>query len=1407
MREDTLEKASQLADAFASPDVLASRKDVDTALHLVGSSTSSKALERISEDVDHLLAPLAKRLLVQLRLNYNKKRRMKINSGGLMTSSSVAGSSSPINLTSTSSSSSLLEEIDGILAEFDPDLDLCAQALQGYEEEARSVAGQQQHRHANASTSSSSSAVGAAPASTTSSMGCEDAAGSTSKMLSLEKMLVARFVKNLVHGNDCLAPWTKETEYPNPDGELEDDVISLPPETVNPDFQAFIRLSVKPEKLGEEAVKACSTLETDYDFSAREGELDGLAEDDEDDETRTAETTSVNDKNHEPNKRFEIECQLLILAYHCFVAGCYQKHLLTVLKLLKRRIKVYARKNMEDVLLKILYHIPEPLPEIFKHFVQTRGKEKPELLFDFVRELAKDPNEEELFSVDEEVDDTTNEAATEQETSDNKSPGTTSASARNSKNTTTARATEADAAGDEPKQPPGRSDFPTVEDHSNTDEDDNSSSPDSTHSSARQLEDDQNKMITSTIEMQRVAFVRFLQDAERRKTLPFEVLVQCLDILKLNSQLAELLYTRGMQQLKKLPRNWRELCSQENEGNLLLILSLFLQAGKKFELCERLEKHLECCRVAALISVQLKGIQVHLAVALQELNQADEKRMKERDRLIFQKELEAEREMLKRRSAKEEKEERMLVEQQNKLLKQETNHLRMMQLQNMNMSNSNSSSAFSLAGAEYSTMGGSGQIIPLAANSATANRARRSVLLGSQNASRGDDDVDEMNFIDHGEFASSSNAVGPNDFELGRTPSKTFLTAASNRNSVVDDEQQAVPVVENSSSSSNYAKQSQQQLNNDALRSRLETPVKRAGTGDVDAEDKLQDQDQQPFLFVGETADNEGDDNPFEGQQQTASTIQIRRRSPNVVGLESRNRHKKDELDFLLAPRSPEQKKEALSLLEKDGAQDSTKNAAASRSRRGANSFDGSETTNSDASGKMKLDGDDNEFGNKTNKGEQSSRTVTTTSAFGPSLLSPDLILDMDENEDEDEKLSSAGSSFHQNKRKQGANPSTVGGEMTSSHEVHSEASSTGAESSTPSTSAKHGNKSTASNAAGTSASFHLGGGPSGTADENMKKNNTTLEQQEKEENINEPVSCNTTTKRLMQKLLQAEKMGLKNSAATNSIGATTASSDVDFEEMNHESKKAMIESLRPISDADPFLVLNLTRKEFETFCEYHCDYLCVDTVVSAYTGTTSRNNGSGYDLFHDQDSRPNAPATTSGTSSSSSGASTSVNETTTTPAAKPTKEPDALHPTEERPADYPSSEITDDGVSIWAKCLFRQVIVNRNLIYLALFLDSRELTPLMVQQTIDLYKKKSAGFSTHASGGKMSAHHSSAAASSHHAADHQSNDNYSTGAKLFLRTAVTNLEQRLKFAKELKFDDIVAEVGPLVYDFSAIVN
>ncbi len=72
----------------------------------------------------------------------------------------------------------------------------------------------------------------------------------------------------------------------------------------------------------------------------------------------------------------------------------------------------------------------------------------------------------------------------------------------------------------------------------------------------------------------------------------------------------------SMQQLKKLPRNWRELCSQENEGNLLLILSLFLQAGKKFELCERLEKHLECCRIAALISVQLKGIQVHLAVAI-----------------------------------------------------------------------------------------------------------------------------------------------------------------------------------------------------------------------------------------------------------------------------------------------------------------------------------------------------------------------------------------------------------------------------------------------------------------------------------------------------------------------------------------------------------------------------------------------------------------------------------------------------------------------------------------------------------------------------------------------------------------------------------------------------------------------
>ncbi len=693
---------------------------------------------------------------------------------------------------------------------------------------------------------------------------------------------------------------------------------------------------------------------------------------------------------------------------------------------------------------------------------------------------------------------------------------------------------------------------------------------------------------------------------------------------------------------------------------------------------------------------------LHLIVALQELNQADEKRMKERDRLIFQKELEAEREMLKRRSAKEEKEERMLVEQQNKLLKQETNHLRMMQLQNM--SNSNNSSLFS--GAEYSTMGGSGQIIPLAANSATANRARRSVLLGSQNASRGDDDVDEMNFIDHGEFASSSNDVGPNDFELGRTPSKTFLTPASNRNSVVDDEQQAVPVVENSSSSSNYAKQSQQQLNNDALRSRLETPVKRAGTGVVDAEE-LQDQDQQPFLFVGETADNEGDDNPFEGRQQTVSTIhQGRSRSPNRVGVESRNRNKKDDLDFFLAPRSPEQKKEALSLLEKDAAQDSSKHAVAGGSRRGANSFDGSET-NSDASGK-KQDGDEHLSGNSRlsiHKGEQSSRTVTTTSAFGPSLLSPDLILDMDENEDEDEKLSSAGSSFHQkNKRKQGRNPSTVGGEMTSSHEVHSEASSTtGVESSTPSTSAKHGNKSTTSNAAGTSASFHLGGGPSGTADENMKKNNTTLEQQEKEE-TNEPVSCNTTTKRLMQKLLQAEKMGL-NSAATGSIGATTASSDVDFEEMNHESKKAMIESLRPISDADPFLVLNLTRKEFETFCEYHCDYLCVDTVVSAYTGTTSRNNGSGYDLFHhDQDSRPNAPATTSGTSSSSSsGASASVNETTstTTSAAKPTKEPDGLHPTGEQQADCPSSEITDDGVSIWAKCLFRQVIVNRNLIYL----------------------------------------------------------------------------------------------------------
>jgi len=97
-----------------------------------------------------------------------------------------------------------------------------------------------------------------------------------------------------------------------------------------------------------------------------------------------------------------------------------------------------------------------------------------------------------------------------------------------------------------------------------------------------------------------------------------ELLVKVHLCFGLDGQLADLLERKAKQLVQNLGRKWEHICSTEGEEQLLMCLSLFLQCSRCFLRAGRFQKHLLANEFCALICLQLKAVQIHLAACLQE---------------------------------------------------------------------------------------------------------------------------------------------------------------------------------------------------------------------------------------------------------------------------------------------------------------------------------------------------------------------------------------------------------------------------------------------------------------------------------------------------------------------------------------------------------------------------------------------------------------------------------------------------------------------------------------------------------------------------------------------------------------------------------------------------------------------
>merc|ERR1719174_2559854 len=116
-----------------------------------------------------------------------------------------------------------------------------------------------------------------------------------------------------------------------------------------------------------------------------------------------------------------------------------------------------------------------------------------------------------------------------------------------------------------------------------------------------------------------VALVRYLHNNFPRN---LELLVKVHLCFGLEAQLAELLEHKAKVLTKSLGRKWSSICSEEGEEKLLMCLSLFLQCSRFYLRGKRHQKHLIANEHAALICMQLKAVQIHLAASLQEQQSA-----------------------------------------------------------------------------------------------------------------------------------------------------------------------------------------------------------------------------------------------------------------------------------------------------------------------------------------------------------------------------------------------------------------------------------------------------------------------------------------------------------------------------------------------------------------------------------------------------------------------------------------------------------------------------------------------------------------------------------------------------------------------------------------------------------------
>ncbi|CAE7208033.1 unnamed protein product [Symbiodinium pilosum] len=112
-----------------------------------------------------------------------------------------------------------------------------------------------------------------------------------------------------------------------------------------------------------------------------------------------------------------------------------------------------------------------------------------------------------------------------------------------------------------------------------------------------------------------VALIRYLQV---NFPLDLEMLVQVHCSFGLEAELAELLESKAGQVAQRLGRKWTDICSEAGEEQLLLCLSMYLECARLFLKGKRHQRHLVANELAALICLQLKAVQIHLAASLHE---------------------------------------------------------------------------------------------------------------------------------------------------------------------------------------------------------------------------------------------------------------------------------------------------------------------------------------------------------------------------------------------------------------------------------------------------------------------------------------------------------------------------------------------------------------------------------------------------------------------------------------------------------------------------------------------------------------------------------------------------------------------------------------------------------------------